>query len=67
MEIFPKVLTHGFGAKMAIFATFFLGKIGQKNVFFDILERQNAFVAYKKRKFKKSENEDFSKGVNPWF
>ena len=42
IEIFPKGLTHGFGPKMAIFPTFFfLGIIGQENVFYDILERKN--------------------------
>ena len=55
IDIFPKGLTHGFGPKMAIFPTlFFLGNIGQKNVFYDILERKNAFLAYKKKKSKKS-------------
>ena len=33
---------------------FFLGNIGQKNVFYDILERKNAFLGYKKKRFKKS-------------
>ena len=33
IDIFPKGLTHGFGPKMAIFPTFFLGNIGQENVF----------------------------------
>ena len=51
---------------MAIFATFFLGNIGQENVFYHILERENAFLGYKKKKFKKSKNWHFSKGVNPW-
>ena len=37
---------------MAIFPTFFLGNIGQENVFYDILERKNVFLAYKKKKFK---------------
>ena len=37
IDIFPKGLTHGFGPKMAIFPTFFLGNIGQENVFDDIL------------------------------
>ena len=37
-DIFPKGLTHGFGPKMAISPPFFLGNIGQKNVFYDILE-----------------------------
>ena len=46
---------------------FFLGNIGQENVFYDILGRKNAFLGYKKNKFKKSKNWDFSKGVNPWF
>ena len=59
--------THGFGLKMAIFPTFFLGNIGQENVFYDILERKNAFLGYKKKKFKKSKNWDFSKRVSPWF
>ena len=39
-DIFPKGLTHGFGPKMAIFPTFFLGNIGQANVFYDILEQK---------------------------
>ena len=30
----------------------FLGNIGQENVFYNILERKNAFPAYKKKKFK---------------
>ena len=67
IAIFPKGLTHGFGPKMAIFQTFFLGNIGQENVFYDILERKNAFLSYKNKKLKKSRNWHFSKGVNPWF
>ena len=56
------------GPKMATFPTFvFLGNIGQENVFYDILDRKNAFLGYKKTKFKKSKNWPFSKGVNPWF
>ena len=56
IDIFPKRLTHGFGPKMAIFPTFFLGNIDQENVFYDILERKNAFLGYKNNKFKKSKN-----------
>ena len=67
IEIFPKGLTHGFRQKMAIFHLFFLGNIGQENVFYDILKRKNAFPGYKNNKVKKSRNWDFSKGVNPWF
>ena len=52
---------------MAIFPTFFLGNIGRENVFYDILERKNAFLSCKHKKFKNSKNWHFSQGVNPWF
>ena len=48
-------------------SNFFLGNIGQENVFFNILKRKNVFLGYKKKKFKKSKNWHFSKGVNLWF
>ena len=47
IDIFLKRLTDAFGPKMAIFPTFILGNIGQKNVFYDILGRKNAFLGYK--------------------
>ena len=46
---------------------FFLGNIGNENVFFDIRERKNANVGNKNKKFGKWKNWHFSKGVNPWF
>ena len=49
------------------FQLFLLGNIEQGNVFYDILERKNAFLDYKNKKFKKSKNWHFSKAVNPWF
>ena len=49
------------------FQLFFLGNIGQENVFYDILERKNTFLGYKNMKSKKSKNWHFSKGINPWF
>ena len=52
IDTLSKGLTHCFGPKMAIFATFFLGNIGQENVFYDILKRKNAFLGYKNKKFK---------------
>ena len=53
---------------MATFPNFFfLGNIGQENVFYDILEQKNVFLGYKNKKFKKSRNWHFFKGVNPWF
>ena len=42
--------------KMAIFPPFSLGNIGQENVSCDILERKNAFLGYKNKKFKKSKH-----------
>ena len=54
--IFPKGLTHGFGPKMAVFPTFFLGNIDQENVFYDILEQKSTFLGYINKKFKKSKN-----------
>ena len=35
--------------KWPFFQLFFLANIGQENVFYDILERKNAFVSYKKK------------------
>ena len=46
---------------------FFLGKIGQENVFYDILEWKNASLGYKNKKFKSWKIEIFPAGVNPWF
>ena len=42
--------------KWRFFQLFFLGNIGQENIFYDILERKNAFLGYEKKKFKKSKN-----------
>ena len=53
--------------KWLFFQTFFLGNIGQENVFYDILQRRNSFLGYKNKKFKKSKNWHFFKGVNPFF
>ena len=53
--------------KWPFFQHFFLGNKGQENVFYDILQRKTNFLGYKNKKFKKSKNYYFSKGVNPWF
>ena len=53
--------------KWACVQLFFVGGIGQENVVYDILERKNAFLGYKKKKFERSQNWHFSKGVNPSF
>ena len=53
--------------KWSFFQLFFLGNIGCKNVFYDILERKIAFLGYKNKKLKNSKNWDFSKGVSPFW
>ena len=63
IDIFPKGLTHGFSPKKAIFRTFLLGKKGQKNIIYDIVEKKNTFLGYKNKKFKNSKTSQFSKGV----
>ena len=62
-----KGLNRGFRPKMAIFPTFFWANVAQENVFYDILERKKAFWSYKNKKFNKSKNWHFSKGVNLCF
>ena len=46
--------------KWPLWNFFFLGDIGQENVFDDILEQKNAFLAYKNKKSKKLKNRHFS-------
>ena len=66
--LFSKGVNRWFWSTNGRFSNFnFLGNIGQENVFYDILHRKNAIVTYKNKKFKKSKNWHFSKGVNPWF
>ena len=59
IDVFPKGLSHGFPPQMAIFPMFLRGggaNVGQENVFCDILERENAILGYKHKKFEKSKN-----------
>ena len=51
---------NGFAPKITIFATFFLGNIDQENVNYDVVQRENAFLVYKNKSFKKSKNGHFS-------
>ena len=46
---------------------FFSGNIDHENFFYNILQRKYVFLSYNNKKFKKSKNWHFSKGVNPWF
>ena len=53
--------------KWPFFHVFFLGNIGQENVFYNLLERKNAFLAYKNNTFKTSKNWIFPKGLTHGF
>ena len=65
---FSKGVTPWFWSKNGHFSNFFfLRNLGQESVFNNILERKNAFLGYKNKKFKKSKNWHFSQEVNPWF
>ena len=65
---FWKGVSPWFWSKIGHFFIFlFLSIIIQENVFYDILYRKNAFLGYKNKKFKKSKNWDFCKGVNLLF
>ena len=64
---FSKGVNPCFWSTNGHFPNFFLGNIGQKNIFFNMLSRNNTFQGYKNKKFKESKNWHFYKGVNPWF
>ena len=53
--------------KWPFFQLFFLGNIGPKNVFYDILERENAFLGYKKKGSKSRKIGIFPKGLTHGF
>ena len=49
--------------KWTFFQLYLLGNIGQENVFYGILERINAFLGYKNKKFKSHKIGIFPKGL----
>ena len=60
---FSKGFSPWFWSKVGNFLQIFiLGKIGRRNVFYDIVEGRNAFLDNKNKKLKKAKNWDFSKG-----
>ena len=68
IDIFLKWLTHiGFGAKMAIFSSFFFGQYMPEKCLLRYSRAKKRFLGYKNKKFKRSKNWHFSKGVNQWF
>ena len=52
IDIFPKELAHCLIQKWPFFRLIVLEKFGQEKIFYDILERNNAFLGYKNKKFK---------------
>ena len=67
MDVLPKVLTHAFGPKMANFVPFFSRGYRHGKCLLRYSRTKTTFLGYKNKKFKKSKNSHFSKGVNPWF
>ena len=54
--------------KWPFFNFFLLGNIGQKNVFYHIPKQKNAFLGFKRKKFKKSQKIDIiPKGLTHFF
>ena len=51
---FSKGFNPWFWSKNGHFSKFFFRQYKKGNVFYDILERKNAFLGYKNKKFKKS-------------
>ena len=65
---FPKWVNPWFWSKHGhVSNLFFLGNKLQENVFYDILERKNAFLGYKNKKFHKSKIDIFQKGLTHGF
>ena len=66
---FSKAVSPWFWFKIGHFCMFLFSAIiiGQENMFYDIVKQKNVFLACKNKKFKKSKNWDFSKGVSHGF
>ena len=66
IDIFLKGLTHGYGPKMAIFPPFF-NQYRQEKCVFKYFRMKNRIFRLQKTTFQKSQNCNFSIGVNAWF
>ena len=53
--------------KLKFFHLLCLSKIGEEKVFADVLDRKEALKDYKNNCVRKTQNENFSKGVSPSF
>ena len=60
---FSKGVNPCFCSKNGHYSNFFLGNMGQKNVFYDILERKNDFLGYKNNRPKSSKIDILPKGL----
>ena len=58
---FLKGLVHGFCQKIDFFKRYFLGKLSQKSLLFDVLGRKEYFLHQKSEVLKKSKKSNFSK------
>ena len=68
IDIFSKRVNPWCWSKNGHFLHFlFLGNIGKENVFYDILERENAFLAIKTRSSKSRKIDIFPKGLTHGF
>ena len=68
IDIFPKGLTHGFGSKMAIFATFFFRQYRPEICLLRYsTTKKTPFQPIKTRSSKSQKKFYFPKGVNSWF
>ena len=68
IDTFPKVLTHGFGPKMAIFPTFFFQAIQPKKMCFTIFQSEKTtFQSIKTRSLKTRKIAIFPKGLTQGF
>ena len=65
---FFKWVSPWFWSKIVHFQPFiFRQYIGRTNVFYNLVEGKNAFLAFENKNLKKSKDWHFSKGVSPWF
>ena len=53
--------------KLKFFHLLCLSKIDREKVFADVLDKKEAFKDYKNNCVQKTQNQNFSKGVSPWF
>ena len=68
IDIFPKGLTHGFGPKMAIFATFCFQAIQARKMPFTIFQNEKTrFQAIKRKSLKSPKINIFPKGLSHGF